>query len=423
VSATAAPAPAPAPAAESRGARLRLIVMLGALSAFGPFSIDLYLPSLPTIVDDFGTSAAQIQLTLSACLLGIAAGQLLAGPVSDAVGRRRPLLCGLALYAGTSLACAFAPSAPALIGLRFAQGMAGAAGMVIGRAIVRDRYRGDEAARVFSGLLSIHSCAPLIAPLIGSQLLRLTSWRGTFVALAAAGLAGLVVVGRSLPETLPPARRQSGGLARTGSVLRELVRDRVFLGYAFACGGTYGALFGYIAGSPFALQELYGLSPVAFAAIFALNGGGQLSASLLNARLLGRFRARQMLAAGLALGSGSAALLLALALAGEPLGVAGVIVPLFGIVACLGFVIPNATALALERHGTVAGSASALIGVLQLVAGALASSAVGLAGTSSVLPMALAIAVLSATAAIAAATLTRTQQGCSGLAREQGVDA
>jgi DHA1 family bicyclomycin/chloramphenicol resistance-like MFS transporter len=238
-----------------------LALLLGGLSAFGPLSLDMYLPGLPQLGRELHASASATQLTLTACLAGLALGQLVAGPLSDRLGRRRPQLAGVALYAGASLLCALSPSIGVLILLRFVQGAAGAAGIVIGRAVVRDLYEGDAAARLFSSLMLVGGVAPILAPVIGGQLLQVTDWRGIFVVLAGLGAALLAAAVFFLPESLPPERRSSDGLPGTGRALRLLAADRRFTGYALTSGFVMGAMFSYIAGSPFVLQEIYGLSP------------------------------------------------------------------------------------------------------------------------------------------------------------------
>ncbi|MGI8475708.1 MAG: Bcr/CflA family efflux MFS transporter, partial [Thermomicrobiales bacterium] len=221
----------------------RLVVLLGALTTFGPLSIDTYLPALPALRRDFGAGASQAQLTLSACLIGLALGQLLAGPLSDALGRRRPLLVGLAAYALASLLCAAAPTIGVLMGLRFVQGCAGAAGIVISRAVVRDMHAGTAAARYFSRLMLVNGLAPILAPILGGQLLRFMTWHGVFVVLAILGSALFLAAWFGLPETMPPANRQTGGFAATFQAFRELLADRAFTGYALSAGFAFAVLF------------------------------------------------------------------------------------------------------------------------------------------------------------------------------------
>jgi len=244
-------------ARRERAGRARLLLILGVLSAFGPLSIDMYLPALPALSRDLRASAAQTQLTLSACLLGLALGQLLAGPLSDALGRRRPLLIGVAAYAVASLLCVLAPSVGVLILLRFVQGLAGAAGIVIARAIVRDLHAGLAAARYFSLLMLVNGLAPILAPIIGGQLLRLTSWRGVFGLLAAIGALLLLAVATGLRETLPRADRHVGGVPATLATFRQLAADRLFVAYALSSGLALAAMFAYISGSPFVLEGRY----------------------------------------------------------------------------------------------------------------------------------------------------------------------
>ena len=266
---------------------LRLVVLLGALSAFAPLSIDMYLPALPALRRSLEVPASLAQATLTACLLGLAVAQLLIGPLSDRVGRRRPLLIGVGCYALLSLGCALAPSLALLVVLRLAQGASGAAGIVISRAAVRDLRDGNEAARLFSLLLVVNGLAPALAPVVGAQLLRFGSWRVTFVALALVGATLFACSVLGFPETLRPEGRvpRLGG-QRASS--RRLLADRRFIAYALLSGLVTGAMFAYIAGAPFVLEELYGLSPVAFSGVFALNAAGIVLTSQLGAHLVGR---------------------------------------------------------------------------------------------------------------------------------------
>ena len=373
--------------------RVGRTIILGALGAIAPLSIDMYLPALPALGRTFGTGASQIQLTLSAFVLGLALGQIVAGPLSDALGRRRPLLVGLAGYAVTSLLCLLAPSAGALVALRFVQGAAGAAGIVIASAVVRDLYAGVAAARFFSMLMLVSGLAPILAPIIGAQVLRFTSWQGVFIVLAVLGTLLLLAVATSLRETLPLERRQRGGIRATVTTFRRLLADRAFLGYTLASGLAFAAMFAYISGSPFVLQEIYRVSPQQFSLLFGMNAVGLVVASQVNARLVGRVAPRRLLTGGLLAQAGGALVLLAVVTSGT-IGLAGVVPALFVVVASLGFVRPNATMLALAGHPHIAGSAAALIGVLQFAIGAVAAPIAGLGGLTA-LPMAAVIAALS----------------------------
>jgi MFS transporter, DHA1 family, multidrug resistance protein len=381
-------------------APVRLVIVLGAVNAIGPLSIDMYLPAFPEIARGLHTSAAQVQLTLTACVAGLAVGQLLVGPLSDRLGRRLPLIAAMSVYAAAAALCAFAPSAPVLMVLRLIQGLAGAGGVVIARAVVRDLHSGAAAVRLFSSLMLVTGLAPILAPLAGGQILTLTSWRGIFVVLAvlAALLALLVAVG--LRETLAPERRSDHGLARTLEIMRGLLRDRWFVGHGLAGGLGFGALFAYISGSSFVLQGIYGVSPQLYSVLFAMNGLGLIAGSQVNARLVGRIGPGTLLRGGLlAIASAAAALLVVVSATG--LGVGAVLVPMFVIVSSLSFVLPNSTALALADHAEVAGTASALLGMGQFVIGALVAPLVGAGGTASAVPMA-AVMTAAALAALAA---------------------
>src|SRR5919205_421848 len=286
------------PAATADG-RFSLVLIIGGLSMFAPLSMDLYLPALPSLTRDLGGTASLVQLTLTACLLGLAAGQLIAGPLSDSLGRRRPLFVGVAIYALASLLCAFAPSVPVLVVYRLIQGMAGATGIVIARAIVRDVYEGSDVARFFAFTMLISGLAPILGPVLGGQLLRFTSWRGAFVFLAAIGVLLLVASAFGLPETLRPERRRSGGIGETLATFRGLVMDRVFMGYALSAGLVMGAVFAYVAGAPFVLEDIYGVSPQVFGLLFGANALSIVVLGQVGGRLVGRVGSRRLLGAGL----------------------------------------------------------------------------------------------------------------------------
>jgi MFS transporter, DHA1 family, multidrug resistance protein len=392
-----------APGRQSPRRPARLIFILGALTAFGPLSIDMYLPGLPDLAATLDAPAWAAQLTLTACLAGLALGQIVAGPLSDRLGRRAPLLAGVSAYAGASLLCALAPSVYALVGLRFVQGLAGAAGIVIARAVVRDMYTGREAARFFSMLMLVNGAAPILAPVLGGQVLEVTSWRGVFVVLAAIGVLLAAAAALGLPETLDAARRHPGGVGATLRTFGRLLADRGFLGHALACGLSFGAMFAYIAGSPFVLQEIYGASPQLFSVMFAANALGIVAASQLNRVLIGRFEPRAIMVAALGVQAFAGVTLLVAVAVGT--GVWPVVVLLFAVVSSLGLVMPNATALALADHPDVAGSASGLLGVMQFIVGATTAPLVGVAGTDTALPMAMLIAALGVGGVLAATVL------------------
>ncbi|WP_329521415.1 multidrug effflux MFS transporter [Spirillospora sp. NBC_01491] len=400
-----APPPDPAPGAVP-GRRLWMILILGSLTAIAPLSIDMYLPALPSLTTDLSTGAVQAQLTLTACVIGLAVGQAVAGPLSDAFGRRRPLLIGLAAYCAVSLLCVAAPTVEALIALRLVQGAAGAAGIVIARAIVRDLYDGVAAAKFFSTLMLVNGLAPILAPVFGGQLLRLMPWPGVFAVLSGIGVALLLAALLGLRETLPPERRETGGARATAATFRALLADRAFVGYAGALGLSFAALFTYVSGSPFVLQDLYGLSPQEFSLVFGVNSIGIVAAGQVSGRLAGRVPLRRLLGAGLAIVTAGGVGLLVAVLTGA--GAPGVLPALFLVVAGQGLVMPNATALALSgRPPRVAGSASALLGLTQFALGGAVGPLAGIGGSGTALPMALTIAVFAVLATASTAFAAR----------------
>ncbi|AET58708.1 multidrug effflux MFS transporter [Paenibacillus terrae] len=370
---------------------LWIAFVLGALSAFGPLSIDMYLPSLPTLANNLHTTTSLAQLSLTACLLGLAVGQIVAGPLSDVRGRRGPLVVSLVLYAAASLLCVFAPNIGVLIGLRFIQGLTGSAGIVISRAVARDLYSGKELTRFFSLLMLVNGVAPIAAPVLGGVLLNFVSWRGVFMVLCVVGVAMLIAVVLGLPETLPVSRRSSGGLKQTLSTLGHLFTDRRFMGYAFSQALITGAMFAYIAGSPFVLQDIFGVSPQTYSIIFAVNGLGIVLFSQLTGRLVGRFNERQLLLSGLVIAAVAGISLLTVAFTGGQLF--AVLVPLFFVVSCVGIVSTTTTSLAMQSQQRSAGSASAMLGLLPLLLGSIASPLVGLGSGTTPIPMAIVIAI------------------------------
>jgi DHA1 family bicyclomycin/chloramphenicol resistance-like MFS transporter len=377
-----------------RRMRLRLALILGGLTAFAPLSIDMYLPGLPALGDDLSAGASSVQLTLTACMAGLAVGQLVAGPLSDKLGRRPPLLAGVAGYTVASALCAIAPTVWTLAGLRFVQGATGAAGIVIARAIVRDTHEGTALVRFFSMLMLVTGLAPILAPVIGGQVLEVTTWRGIFLVLSGIGALLFAAALYGLRETLPPERRRDDGVRGTMRTMGALLRDRHFVGFALAGALSFGALFTYVAGSPFVLQDLYGASPQAFSAIFAINSIGIVSFGQLNGRLAGRVAPMTMLRIGVTAMAVAGCAVFAVVLIGS-LPLIALLVPLWLLVANMGLVFPNTTALALAGHPEAAGSASALLGVLQFVIGALAAPIAGIAGTGAAVPMGAGIAALA----------------------------
>ena len=361
----------------------RTALVLGGFVAIGPLTIDMYLPALPTITRELETTSSAVQLTLTGTLIGLALGQLVLGPVSDALGRKRPLLAGTALHVLASLLVIIAPNLAVLGALRVLQGVGTAAGAVIAIAIVRDLYDGRAAATMLSRLFLVLGAAPVLAPTIGGELLRFTSWRGIFAVLAVYGVLMIVVGARYLPETLPPERRQSSGVLGTLRGYRSLFHDRAYVGLVLVAGLTMAGLFSYVSGSAFVYQGEFGLDEQQFGLLFGAGAVWLIAATQLNPLLLRRWSPQQLLVAGTVAGAvaGGALVLLAATSTGGLWAVAG---SLWAVLFACGLALPNAPALALSRHGEAAGTAAALLGAIQFGVGAVVSPVVGLLGNDAV---------------------------------------
>lgn len=382
----------------SRSKRLWMAVVLGSLAAFGPLSIDMYLPAFPDLARDFHTSPTLVQFSLTFFLLGLSSGQLLAGPLSDVFGRRKPLLIGLIIYFVVSLLCVFSPSIWMFILLRLIQGLAASAGVVISRAIVRDLYAGSELTKFYALLALVNGLAPILAPIVGAQLLKMISWNGLFVIISVIGLIMFFVVLFGLPETLHEERRSSGGIKNTFMTFRNLILDQSFIGYALAQGLVFAAMFAYISGSPFVVQTIYGGSPTMFSLIFAVNAVGIMIASQTTGRLAGRIHESQLFVFGLGISFIGGLCLLALIIMQMSLYI--ILVPLFFVVASVGVTNTAGFSLAMQKQGENAGSASALLGVLTLALGAIAAPLVGLGGEHTAIPMGIVIVCAGAGAVL-----------------------
>lgn len=379
-----------APAAPPSMARLALV--LGAFVAIGPLTIDMYLPALPTIREEFATTSAQVQLTLTGTLVGLAVGQLVIGPLSDRLGRRLPLLAGTALHVVASLLVLVAPTMAVLGVLRVLQGVGCAATGVVALAMVRDLFTGRAGATMLSRLFLVMGVAPVLAPTIGGELLRFTSWRGIFAVLAAYGVVLLAVGAWGIRETLPPERRRTGGTAATLATYGSLLRDRSYVGLVLVAGLSMAALFTYVSGSSFVYQRQFGLDEQEFGLLFGAGAVWLIAATQLNPVLLRRWSPGQVLLTATAAGAVAAGGLVVVALAGG--GIAAVAIALWAVLFAAGLSFPNAPALALAPNGDRAGSAAALLGAVQFGVGAVVSPAVGLLGNDALAMGAVMVVVL-----------------------------
>jgi len=360
-------------------ARIRIILVLGALIALGPLTIDMYLPALPALGSDLNASESAVQLTLTGTLIGLGLGQLVIGPLSDSLGRRRPLIAGTVLHIAASLLCLVAPNVAVLGVLRTLQGVGAAATMVVAMAVVRDLFIGKAAATILSRLMLVMGTAPILAPSIGAAVLTAGSWRGVFAVLAVLGAVLLLVAIFLLKETLPVERRRTGEFRPVLRTYRSLVTDPQFVALTLVAALGMSALFSYVSGSSFVLQDNFGLSQSQFALVFALGAVALIGASQVNVVLLNRYTAQQIVFAALAGGLVFGAALIVFAASGAG-GLVGFLVPLLFLLAAVGFVLPNAPALALSRHGEAAGTAAALLGATQFGLGALIAPVVGFLG-------------------------------------------
>ncbi|MFK3676202.1 multidrug effflux MFS transporter [Microbacterium sp. NPDC090218] len=397
--------PVPEEPPRPRMSTLRAMLVLGMLEAFGPLSMDLYLPQLPQLAASLGTTEALAQVTMSACMIGLGLGQLVAGPLSDRLGRRLPLMVGVAAFAVLSLVCAVAPNIELLLVARFLQGLAGSAGIVICLAIARDQFEGVELSRMLSLLFLVSGTAPIIAPVVGGQLARIMDWRGIFGVLSAVGVVLLLVVVFALPETLRPSERHGGGLLTLRAHAGAVVRDRLFVAVLCAAAGGGVAFFTYLSMSSFVLQDQFGLSPQAFSLAFAAGALASIVGSQTSRLVVRRWGPLRVYLGGITATLLATTVLLVLTLTGT--GVYGVIAALIGFMLCSGLGGPNGQTLALAHHGARAGTASALLGMATFLFGpVLAPLAAGLGGTNAV-TMAVTMTLAAAVAAVAAWVFVR----------------
>lgn len=369
--------------------RVWLILILGSLTAFGPLSMDMYLPALPEIGSELGTSTSLVQMSLTACLLGLGFGQIVFGPYSDVHGRRKPLLFTLIGYALASFLSAFSPNIYVFIVLRFIQGFTGAAGIVIARASARDMYSGKELTKFVALLSLVNGAAPILAPIFGGFILQFIPWQGIFHVLGLIGLLMLIGVFFGLPETLHHEKRSTGGVFGVIKTFGKLMRDRTFLSISLTQGFIMTAMFAYIAGSPFVLQKIYGVTEFQFSLFFALNGIGIILAAQVAGHLSSRMAESKILQLSLYVAL-TGALLLCYTVWTEG-SLTLLALSLFLIISCVGSVSTTGFSIAMNLQERDVGSASAFLGLLPHIGGAIVSPLVGIMGEMSAIPMAIII--------------------------------
>ncbi len=380
-------------------APLRLVLLLGAMSAFAPFATDMYLSGFPAIASDLRTDVAHVQLSLSSFFLGLCVGQLLYGPMTDAWGRRGPLLTGIWLFTVTSLLLVLSWRMEMFIGVRALQAIGGCAGMIVARAVIQDLMEPREAARTLSIMMMVQGLGPVLAPLLGSWLLALAGWRSVFVFLALFGAACLLSVWRGLPETLPIERRRALHVGDTLRTFGRLLRMRDFILPVLTCAMAMAAMFAYIAGSPHVFMQLHGLSQQHYGWLFASNGIGMVIAGRINVLLLRRLAPTAVLRMAVCVMTTAAVLLLLLR---DSSALAWLMAPLFVCIGCVPMVAANSVAMAMSVGRFAAGSASSLVGALQFALAAGASALVGALDDGSALPMTAVMVGCTATAAMLA---------------------
>jgi DHA1 family bicyclomycin/chloramphenicol resistance-like MFS transporter len=362
------------------------VIVLGALTALGPFTIDLYLPAFPAVEGDFGVSTAVIQLTLTATTLGFALGQLVVGPWSDSIGRRTPLILATGVHILASIGVALAPSIELVGMFRLLQGIGAAGGGVVAMAMVRDLFGGLPLVRMLSRLALVSGLAPILAPVIGSQLLRVLDWRGIFVFLAAYGVLAFLAAAFFLVETLPAARRHERGHSSMGERYKALFSDRVFVGVIIIAGMTFTGLFSYLSSSSFLFQQVYGFSAQEFGLLFAINSLGVVAGVQTSSRLVRKVPPQWILA-----GAVTGMLLSAttiVVLDANSVGLLGILIPLWFFIASCGFAFPMQQTLALANHGAEAATAASIMGAVNFGLAGLISPVVGLFGITNAIPMA-----------------------------------
>ncbi len=389
--------------------RFGLALLLGMLGILGPLNIDMYLPSFPQIADDFGVRASFVQLSLTTCLIGLAVGQIVVGPISDAQGRRKPLLLFISLFALSSLLCAIAPNITILVIARFLQGFTASAGIVLSRAVVRDVFSGRELTKFFALLMVINATAPMIAPMTGGAILLLpfATWHTIFYSLAILGLIIVLTVAVRLKETLPPEKRIPSTVKHSVKTIGNLLKDRSFIGYALTIGFIHGGSFAYVSGTPFVYQGIYDVSPQVFSILFGINGLAIISGSFIIGRFGGIIHERSLLRLAVITAVSATSVLLVMTIIEGPL--ASIVIPIFIYMTSMGMILTSTFTLAMDKQGHRAGSASAVLGMLPLLFGSMVSPLVGIDETTAV-PMGAVLFITSLIGAIIFFTLTKKSQ-------------
>jgi DHA1 family bicyclomycin/chloramphenicol resistance-like MFS transporter len=388
-----------AQAPRTRLRELEILVLMGTLQAFAPLSIDMYLPSLPLLERAFGATTAEVQFTLATFFVGYALGQSLYGPITDRFGRKPPLYFSLLLYVFSSIACATIRSIGMLAFFRLLQAIGACGGTVISRAMVRDLFPPDQMRRVFSMLMLVLGVSPVAAPVIGGYILLWSGWKAIFFTQASLGLACLLGIHLRLPESLSPEDVRPLHASHILSSYQQLFRDRTFLAASFVSGFSSAGMFAYIASAPFVFINIYKVPTQRFGWLFAAIAAGVISASQVNGRMLHGIPLWRVLRTANLVQLSAGLLLLAAAITGES-GLAGIFIPVFIYVSAAGFVFPNGSAIAMMRHGKIAGMASALLGTNQFTLAAIATIALGMMEITSALPMAIVIAGCGAAATL-----------------------
>jgi DHA1 family bicyclomycin/chloramphenicol resistance-like MFS transporter len=364
-----------------------LVVLLGALAALGPFSIDTYLPAFPAIAKTYNTTVGAVEITLAVYFVGLSFGQLFYGPFADSLGRKPPLYVGLVMYVLASTGCVFAPNIATLTVLRFIQAVGGCAAMLISRTVVRDYFPPREAARVFSFLMLVVGVSPVVAPLVGGWIVVHLDWRANFWMVSGMGTIILACVAVFLKESLPAEKRPSLHLGNTLHLYASLLRDRTFMVYALSGALIAAGMFAYLEGSPQVFIEINHISADHFGYFFGAIAVGLVLASQLNGFLVRRVHPHHIFRVILMVAAAASVALFFTARTGAG-GFAGILIPLFVFVSCNGFSFPNATALALAPHGKVAGSAAAMLGCIQFALGGLGGGLVSALDDGTAMPMA-----------------------------------